>query len=227
MDNNWANCYQNLDEFNQMQQMLNMMNTQMNDSMNNPMNLMCNLMNSNNNCNLMNNNMMFNPMNNPQMFNSMNNNMMFNPMNNMMFNPMNNPQMLNLMNNNQMNNNNPFMQIYNQMGNQLMNMNMPNNNNNINNEKINLCFSTMQGSRIMMKLEPDETVDGALKKYLLRVGLPDLIGKTDKKIIFLLSAQSLKFGDKRKIKDLINEMGNANQILVNDIHNLIGAKFKY
>jgi hypothetical protein len=219
MNDNWANAYQNLDQFNQMQQML--MNDSMNNPMNNPMNLMCNLMNQSNCCNLMNNNMMFNQMNNPQMFNQMNNPQMFNPMND--------PQMLNLMNlmnNNQMNNNNPFMQMYNQMGNQFMNMNMQNNNNNIKNEKINLCFSTMQGSRIMMKFDPDETVEGALKKYLLRVGLPDLIGKIDKKIIFLLSAQSLKFGDKRKLKDLICEMGNANQILVNDIHNLIGAKFK-
>jgi len=75
----------------------------------------------------------------------------------------------------------------------------------------------------MMKFNYDETVEGALKKYLLRVNLPHLINNIDKKIIFILSAQSLKFGDKRKLKDVIFSLGNANQVLVNDIHNLIGA----
>ena len=98
------------------------------------------------------------------------------------------------------------------------------NQNNINNQnrKINLCFATIQGSRIMMKINPDDTVDEVLKKYLLRVNLENLIDKVDGKITFILSAQSLKFGDKRKIKD-VAMLGNINQILVNDTANLIGA----
>ena len=98
------------------------------------------------------------------------------------------------------------------------------NQNNINNQnrKINLCFATIQGSRIMMKINPDDTVDEVLKKYLLRVNLDHLINKVDGKITFILSAQSLKFGDQRKIKD-VAMIGNMNQILVNDTANLIGA----
>ena len=98
------------------------------------------------------------------------------------------------------------------------------NQNNINNQnrKINLCFATIQGSRIMMKINPDDTVDEVLKKYLLRVNLDHLINKVDGKITFIFSAQSLKFGDQRKIKD-VAMVGNMNQILVNDTANLIGA----
>ena len=102
--------------------------------------------------------------------------------------------------------------------------NSSNNNFNQNNidMKINLCFSTIQGSRIMMKINPDDTVEQVLEKYLLRVNLPQLINNLQGKITFILSAQSLKFGDKRKIKE-VAMVGNLNQILVNDTGNLIGA----
>ena len=104
------------------------------------------------------------------------------------------------------------------------NINQNNNNNNINNQNkyINLCFATIQGSRIMMKIKPEDTVEQVLEKYLLRVNHPELINKVDGKITFILSAQSLKFGDKRKIKE-VAMIGNMNQILVNDTGNLIGA----
>ena len=88
--------------------------------------------------------------------------------------------------------------------------------------KINLCFSTIQGSRIMMKINSEDTVEQVLEKYLLRVNLPELINNLQGKITFILSAQSLKFGDKRKIKE-VAMVGNLNQILVNDTGNLIGA----
>ena len=102
--------------------------------------------------------------------------------------------------------------------------NINQNNNNINNQNryINLCFATIQGSRIMMKIKPEDTVEQVLEKYLLRVNHPELINKVDGKITFILSAQSLKFGDKRKIKE-VAMIGNMNQILVNDTGNLIGA----
>ena len=102
-------------------------------------------------------------------------------------------------------------------------------NNNSNNppqpkeEYINICFSTVKGSRILMKVKPDETVEKVLEKYLLRVELPDLINNIDGKIGFIFSAQSLKFGDKRKIKDVMIIGGGLNQILVRDINDLIGA----
>ena len=91
-------------------------------------------------------------------------------------------------------------------------------------QKINLCFSTIQGSRIMMKINPEDTVEQVLEKYLLRVNLPELINNVQGKLTFILSAQSLKFGDKRKIKEVaMVGFSNLNQILVNDTGNLIGA----
>ena len=105
-----------------------------------------------------------------------------------------------------------------------MNNNFNNFNQNVNaqDQKINLCFSTIQGSRIMMKINPEVTVEQVLEKYLLRVNLPDLINNVQGRLTFILSAQSLHFGDKRKIKD-VAMVGNMNQILVNDTGNLIGA----
>ena len=148
--------------------------------------------------------------------------MIGNPMmnNTMIGNPMMNNQMMNNQMNNMMNQK-QLMQMTNLM-NQLNN-NMKMTNMNKNNNKINLCFSTMQGSRVMMFFSPDETVENILKKYLLRVNLPNLINNIEGNLIFILNAQSLKFGDKRKLKDLILSMGNANNVLINDIHNLIGA----
>ena len=98
------------------------------------------------------------------------------------------------------------------------NMNQPK----VKEEYVNLCFATIQGSRIMMKVKPDDTVEDILRKYLLRVELPDLINNVQGKITFILSAQSLKFGDKRKIKEVVLN-NDLNQILVNDTGNLIGA----
>ena len=119
--------------------------------------------------------------------------------------------------------------MFNQMDNQgNPNLNFPGvqggfgSNNNNQNTRINLCFSTIQGSRIMMKINPNDTVEEVLRKYLLRVNLPELINNCQGKLTFILSAQSLKFGDKRKIKD-VAMVGNLNQILVNDTGNLIGA----
>ena len=118
--------------------------------------------------------------------------------------------------------------MFNQMDNQgNPNLNFPGvqggfGNNNNQNMRINLCFSTIQGSRIMMKINPNDTVEEVLRKYLLRVNLPELINNCQGKLTFILSAQSLKFGDKRKIKD-VAMVGNLNQILVNDTGNLIGA----
>ena len=50
-----------------------------------------------------------------------------------------------------------------------MNNNFNNFNQNVNaqDQKINLCFSTIQGSRIMMKINPEDTVEQVLEKYLL------------------------------------------------------------
>ena len=113
---------------------------------------------------------------------------------------------------------NPFNNFQGVQGGANNNMNQPKEKE----EYVNLCFATIQGSRIMMKVKPDDTVEDILEKYLLRVNLPELINNVQGKITFILSAQSLKFGDKRKIKEVVLS-SDLNQILVNDTGNLIGA----
>ena len=100
------------------------------------------------------------------------------------------------------------------------NMNMGNQNKNF---KVNLCFSTIAGARIMMAFDKNETVDGALTKFLKRCNLDHLIGKIDKELTFLLSGQSLKFGNYKKLKDIVLMPLNVTNVLVIDTNNLIGA----
>ena len=108
------------------------------------------------------------------------------------------------------------------------NFNMNNNNfNNMNNNnspsKFNLCFSTLRGARINMTFNSDETIDGVLTKFLRRVNLEQYINNTQGKLNFILSAETLKFGDKRRIKDVIFMPSNFTTVLVHDSKNLIGA----
>ena len=163
-------------------------------------------------------------------------------MNNMLLNQMNNnlgimnqnqPMQNNIMNFNQMNNN-PQNQI-NMMSNMIQNNspqiigglsenNMNNMSNNQNKEyKINLCFGTIQGARIMMAFDQNETVNGALTKFLKRCNLDHLIGKVGKQLTFLLSGQSLQFGNNKKLKEVVLMPLNVTNIIVIDTNNLIGA----
>ena len=160
-------------------------------------------------------NMNFIPVNNfPQM------NQMFNPMNmNQMNGPMDQIQLMANM-------------FQNQNMSQMMmggNPNFNNNNMNMNNmkkgpEKINLVFSTLYGARINMAFNSEETVDGALTKFLKRVNLDHLINNLGGKLNFILAAETLKFGDQRKLKNLIFMPSNFTTVLVHDTQNLIGAK---
>ena len=152
---------------------------------------------------------------NPMMFNNMNMNnnpmdqirMMANLYQNnyqqMMFNKMQN------MNNNNMN----------------YNMNMNNNMNDNQNQdyKLNFCFSTMDGSRIIMAFDANETIKGALTKFLKRCNLEEYIGKTEGIFNFLFSGQNLDFNDNRKLKDVVETSLNLTNILVIDTNHLIGA----
>ena len=154
-------------------------------------------------------NMVFNPINNlPQM------NPMFNNMNQMIFNP---TEQINNMSMFFHQNQNNVPQMFG--GNQNFNMY-----NNKNKQKVNLCFSTMRGARINMIFDEDETVDSVLTKFLKRVNLDNLIGNLDTQLSFILSAETLRFGDYRKIKDLIFMPANFTTVLVHDSQNLIGAK---
>ena len=162
-------------------------------------------------------------------------------MNNMLLNQINNMGQMNQMHMNNMNmnsmpiNSNPLTQIQRTSnfiqnnsplmmgGNQNMNMNIGNQNQNTI-SKINLCFSTIAGARIMMAFDANETVNGALTKFLKRCNLDYLIGKIDKELTFLLSGQSLKFDNYRKLKDVVLMPLNVTNVLVIDTNNLIGAK---
>ena len=111
-------------------------------------------------------------------------------------------------------------QNYNNMNN---NLNRMNSNNSKGSNKINLCFSTLKGARINMIFQENETVDGVLTKFLKRVNLDHMIGNVGGKLNFILSAENLKFGDNRLIKNLIMIPSNFTTIFVHDTQNLIGA----
>ena len=176
----------------------------------------------------MQNNANFIPMNNmPIMFNQMNSNVN-NPMDQILFMSMlfnqNMPQMN--MGGNQ-NFNMGWNQNFNMGGNQNFNMGGNQNfnmggNKNIE-DTINICFSTLKGARINMRFKDTETVDSILTKFLKRVNLENMINNLGGKLNFILSAETLKFGDQRKLKDLVYMPGNFTTVLVHDSQNLIGA----
>ena len=145
-----------------------------------------------------------------------------------------NPNQMTFMNNFNTNPNNPINQIQfmavggGQNNNQMMadeNFNAINQMKSLNNQnyKINLSFNTLQGAKINMFFDCNETIDGVLTKFLKRVNLIDLIGNLKNKIKFLLNAENIDFGDKRKLKDILLPSCSLVNIVVQDTQNLIGA----
>ena len=145
-----------------------------------------------------------------------------------------NPNQMTFMNNFNMNPNNPINKIQfmavggGQNNNQMMadeNFNAINQMKSLNNQnyKINLSFNTLQGAKINMFFDCNETIDGVLTKFLKRVNLTDLIGNLKNKIKFLLNAENIDFGDKRKLKDILLPSCSLVNIVVQDTQNLIGA----
>ena len=151
-------------------------------------------------------NMNFIPMNNiPQM-----NNMNFNQNTNLM-------DQIQIISNYCQNQNNPQMNIG---GNSNFNNNMYSNRP----SKLNLCFTTLKGARINMTFDSNVTVDEVLNKFLKRVNLENRDKKDLLKLNFILSAETLKFGDHRRIKDIISIPVNFTTIFVHDTQNLVGAR---
>ena len=145
-------------------------------------------------------------------------------------------QNLNQMGSNQMNNmmiNNPMDQIQLMAMNQNDNpqmfggnfeaMNQMNAFNGNRRFKVNLCFTTLKGAKIMMPFDCEETIDGVLTKFLKRVDLTELIGNLKNKLKFIMSAEALNFGDFRKLKDIIIAGNTTLNVYVHDTQNLIGA----
>jgi len=144
-------------------------------------------------------------------------------------------QMGNMFNqmNNMMNFNNPLLQIQfmsmNQNNNPLMkggNFNAVNQMNSFRgnrNYKINLCFTTLIGTRINMVFDCEETINDVLTKFLKRVNLDDLVGNLHNKLKFIMSAETINFGDSRKLKDVVVPGSTTLNVFVHDTQNLIGA----
>ena len=91
------------------------------------------------------------------------------------------------------------------------------------NYKINLCFSTLKGTKINMFFDCNETIEGVITKFIKRVNLTHLIGNLQNKLKFLLAAESINYGDKRKLKDALFTGCTMVNVVVHDTQNLIGA----
>ena len=85
--------------------------------------------------------------------------------------------------------------------------------------KINITFQIFKGGAQSMIFEYGTTIDEMLKKFLNKVGKPELINSP--KICFLFNARQLKIGDKTKIEDYFRDLTKA-KVIINDIEGLIG-----
>ena len=74
------------------------------------------------------------------------------------------------------------------------------NNNKEENPKINVAFNNW-GKIINNQYNFGTTIDEMLKKYLIRINLPELINNNDA-FFFVYNAEYLRFGDNRKIEDV-------------------------
>ena len=89
--------------------------------------------------------------------------------------------------------------------------------------KINCIFTTLRGIKINMFFDCDETIEGIITKFLKRVNLERLIGNLNNELKFILAAESINYGDKRKLKDVIMGGNTTTNIVVHDTKNIVGA----
>ena len=198
--------------------------------MNNPNNMINNLNNMINNPNNMMINNPNNIINNP-------NNMMINNPNNMINNnnnyPMNMgmPNMMNMGMNNMMG-----LPIGSGMGIMFNNMNDEDEEwlkgfkmadeevNNYNDTgpgpKKNVIFQTTKRDCHILVVNYGVTIDELLKRYLKRIGRPELIGDKSNKIRFLYNTEELKFGDKTTIEKCFKNALNP-KVVVYEMINFI------
>ena len=88
--------------------------------------------------------------------------------------------------------------------------------------KTNVIFRTTQGTTTNMVYPHGTIMDKALEQYLSRVGRPDLYRDKSNQICFLYNGSQIKFGEKAKVEIYFKNV-NMPKIIVNDVHNLIGA----
>jgi len=96
----------------------------------------------------------------------------------------------------------------------------PNNNNGGN--KINCIFNTTTGKTINILIDYGKTIHDLIKIYFARVNKPELINR-DQDICFVYNAAKLNFNSNEKVENFFRFNANPT-ILVNDIHELIGAR---
>ena len=85
-----------------------------------------------------------------------------------------------------------------------------------------ISFHTTTGKINLIKINQENSVGTAIKKYLIKIGKLDLINRTDGKIGFIYNAQLLKNDDKTKLKVFFGSEKNP-RIMVNELNNLIGG----
>ena len=100
------------------------------------------------------------------------------------------------------------------------NMNQVNNMPPVSIDQINVVFKLTNGSRKNVTISLNKTVGELICIFLKKMGSEDLIGNT-KDICFLNNATKLNYNDKRKVRDVF--INSIPTIIVNDVHNLIGA----
>lgn len=91
--------------------------------------------------------------------------------------------------------------------------------------KILIIFTTTQGVSTNIIFDANDSVSNLLKIYLKRIGRPELISSLmegGNKIEFIYNANPLKINDTTKVKDIFKNSSNP-RIVVNDVHNMIGA----
>ena len=104
--------------------------------------------------------------------------------------------------------------------NNMNNMNQMNNMPQFDVDKINVVFKLTNGSIKIVTISLDKTVGEFIYIFLKKMGSEELIGNT-KDICFLNNATKLNYNDKRKVKDVF--INSIPTIIVNDVHNIIGA----
>ena len=95
------------------------------------------------------------------------------------------------------------------------------NSNNNGGNKINCIFNTTTGKTINILIDYGKTINDLVKIYFARVEQPDLINRKQD-ICFVFNATKIDFDSTEKVEDFFKFNANPT-ILVNDIHNLIGA----
>ena len=89
--------------------------------------------------------------------------------------------------------------------------------------KINLIFTTLRGVKLNMFFDCDETIENVITKFLKRVNLDRLIGNLNNELKFILAAEHIDYGDKRKLKDVILGGSTTSNVVVHDTKNIVGA----